>query len=309
MIKKLCFSTFLAFGFITLIACSSNFIATTQETILVGGSTGRQGTAVVGELIKRGYRVRAMTRNPSSKKAMALANKYDVEIFEGDYADFDSLLIAMRGVNKVFFYTSPLSRNELLEGNNVISAAKESGVKHLVYSSGAAAEPGNGIPGAQMDIELAIVSSGLNFTVLRPVAFMENIDRTQKRIAKNGIVDSREPSRMLYFISIPDIGFYVGEAFNHPKRWKGVAMNIAGDSMTINEYVMTVGAVMGRSLSYRRQPLESYLAAKPKFLRTLFRWYDNVGYTADVDSARKEFPKLITLDSYLRSTGWENWQE
>ena len=37
------------------------------ETILVGGATGRQGSAVVEELLARGYTVRAMTRSPDSK--------------------------------------------------------------------------------------------------------------------------------------------------------------------------------------------------------------------------------------------------
>jgi len=215
----------------------------------------------------------------------------------------------MEGVDKVFFY-SGFSRNEVAEGNNVINAAKASGIAHLVYSSGAAAEPGVGVEGsAKAEVELAIIASGVPYTVLRPVAFMENFDRQQKRTAKMGVIDSRDPDRELYFIAIQDIGFLVGEAFAHPQEWLGKAINIAGDSMTVEEYVGTYSSVMNREIVYTQLPLEQYLQTMPQPLRPLFQWYDEVGYTADVVALRQRYPNLITLEQYLRATGWENWQE
>jgi hypothetical protein len=40
----------------------------------------------------------------------------------------------------------------------------------------------------------------------------------------------------------------------------------------------------------------------------LFRWYDEVGYSADTERLRARYPNLTTLEKYLRTTGWENWQ-
>jgi uncharacterized protein YbjT (DUF2867 family) len=289
-----------------MVACSTTDTAA-PETVLVGGATGRQGNAVVDELLSRGYRVRGLTRKSGGKKARALAAR-GVEIVQGDYADRESLLAAMDGVNKVFFY-SGFSRDEVDEGKNVIAAAKEAGINHLVYSSGAAAEPGHGLEGAaKMLVEIAIVESGVPYTVFRPVAFMENFRGQQARTAKNGITDSRAPDRLLHFISIPDIGFLVAEAFDFPEQWKGVAVNIASDVMTVREYVDTYSKVMGRDVVYNRQPLEEYLAGMPKPLRPLFDWYDKVGYEADVEGLRRRYPNLITFEQYLRDTGWEDWQ-
>ncbi len=283
-------------------------VAADSRTVLVGGATGRQGNAVVDELLARGYSVRGLTRKPGSKGAIALADK-GVEVVQGDYADPDSLLAAMQGVATVFFY-SGFARNEVAEGNNVINAAKALGIKHLVYSSGASAEPGIGIEGsAQAQVELAIIASGIPYTVLRPVAFMENFNRQQKRTAKMGVIDSRDPDRMLHFIAIRDIGFLAGEAIAHPEVWVGKAVNIAGDSMTVEAYVDTYSEVMGREVVYTQLPLEQYLQTMPKPLRPLFKWYDEVGYTADVEGMRKRYPDLMTLEQYLRATGWENWQE
>ncbi|MDP6436163.1 MAG: NmrA family NAD(P)-binding protein, partial [Gammaproteobacteria bacterium] len=197
-----------------MVACAATGTGE-PETILVGGATGRQGNAVVDELLARGYRVRGLTRKPGGKKALALAAK-GVEVVQGDYADSGSLLAAMEGVSRVFFY-SGFSRNEVAEGKNVIVAANEAAIDHLIYSSGAAAEPGHGIEGAaKMQVEIALVESGVPYTVFRPVAFMENFRGQQARTDKNGITDSRAPDRLLHFISIPDIGFLVAEAFDFP---------------------------------------------------------------------------------------------
>lgn len=273
------------------------------ETILVGGATGRQGNAVVNELLARGYQVRALTRKPDSKKALTLAER-GVEVVQGDYGDKESLLAAMQGIDRAFFY-SGFSRNEVAEGTNVISAAKESAMSQLVYSSGAAADPENGIRGsAKMQVELALVDSGVPYTVFRPVAFMENFDRQQKRFIKTGIVDSRDPDRELHFISIPDIGFFVGEAFDDPDRWLNQAENIASDKMTVEGMVNTFSRVTGQEIVYVQMPLEEYLATMPKPLRPLFRWYDEAGYEADVEQYRADYPGLMTLDAYLRATGW-----
>jgi uncharacterized protein YbjT (DUF2867 family) len=283
-------------------ACSA--VPQSKELILVGGATGRQGTAVVDELLARGYSVRALTRKPAGKKAQALVAK-GVEVVQGDYGDAASLQAAMRGVHKVFFY-SGFSRNEVAEGTNVIAAARDAGVTHLVYSSGAAAEPGKGLAGAKkLQVELAIVASGVPYTVLRPVAFVENYAGQQKRIEKMGITDSRDPDRMLHFISIPDIGLFAGEAFDDPDTWLNVATNIAGERMTVQEHVDVFSRVMGQPVIYNQLPLDDFLASLPKPLRPLFRWYDEVGYSADVVALRLRYPSLITLEEYLRATGWE----
>ena len=277
--------------------------AAEQGTVLVMGATGRQGSAVVDELLSRGFSVRAMTRKPDGKKAARL-QRPGVEIVQGDYADPDSLRAAMQGIDRAFFY-SGFSRNELQEGRNVIAAARAAGLAQLVYSSGAAADPETGMDGAvKAQVEMALRDSGVPYTVLRPVAFMENYRGQQKRILADGVVDSRAPERMAYFIAIPDIGFLVGEALQNPDQWLGRAENIASDSMTFAELAATFSRVTGQEIPYVRQPLEEFLQGFPPPLRPLFRWYDEAGYAADVAAWRERYPNLMTLEQYLRQTGW-----
>ncbi len=281
--------------------------AAEPATILVMGATGRQGGAVVDELLLRGYAVRGMTRKPQGKKAQRLADR-GVTVVQGDYGDKDSVLAAMAGVQGAFFY-SGFSRNELAEGLNVIDAAKQTGIRHLIYSSGAAAAPEGGMEGAvKAQVELALRASGVPFSVIRPVAFMENYKGQQKRTIEKGVIDSRASDRYVYLIAIRDVGFFVGEAFDNPDEWLGRGENVAGDKMTMVELAETFGTVLGQDIGYVRQPLDEYLHSFPPPLRPLFRWYDEFGYSTDTARWRERYPNLITLEQYLRATGWEGWQ-
>ena len=76
--------------------------------IFVTGATGKQGGSVVKNLLKSGFKVRALTRNPDSSQAKGLQSK-GVDIVKGDWIDagtFESLLkatnlVAETGANKI----------------------------------------------------------------------------------------------------------------------------------------------------------------------------------------------------------------
>lgn len=55
-----------------------------DRIVLVAGATGRQGGAVVRHMLPKGWRLRALTRNPKSYAARQLAEK-GVELVEGGY--------------------------------------------------------------------------------------------------------------------------------------------------------------------------------------------------------------------------------
>ena len=108
-----------------------------DKTVLVTGATGRQGGAVVRHLQPKGWRLRALTRNPDSYAAKQLARQ-GVELAQGDLDDPGSLERAARGVYGIYsvqdFWTVG-ARREVQQGKNLADAAKNVGVEHFVYSS------------------------------------------------------------------------------------------------------------------------------------------------------------------------------
>ena len=72
-----------------------------QRTILVIGATGQQGGAVAGHLLKDGWEVRALVRDPNKDEARALL-KQGAELVQGDLYDRASLDRAIDGMYGVF---------------------------------------------------------------------------------------------------------------------------------------------------------------------------------------------------------------
>jgi len=120
------------------------------KTILVAGATGQQGGSVTRALVKRGHRVRGLTRNPEKIKELKALG---LEGVRGDLTDKASLAPALRGVDAFFIVTTPFTpdfsvdvENEVLQGTTAIDAAKAARVPHVVLSSVASADGGTGIP-------------------------------------------------------------------------------------------------------------------------------------------------------------------
>src|SRR5262249_15666978 len=114
----------------------------TDKTVLVTGATGRQGGAVVRHMLPKGWKLRALTRNPNSYAAKRLAGQ-GVELALGDLDDPASLERAPRSVYGIYsvqdFWTVGAKR-EVRQGKSLADVAKKVGVQHLVCSSVGGAE-------------------------------------------------------------------------------------------------------------------------------------------------------------------------
>ncbi|KAJ6485233.1 hypothetical protein DFH09DRAFT_1054451 [Mycena vulgaris] len=114
-----------------------------SRIVSVFGATGLQGSAVVRALLKDGtFTPRAISRDPTSEAALKLKAS-GAEVVKGDPLDKASLLSALRGSEAVFAVTTPIfplkaegeGPNELVQGKNMVDAAKEVGVKFFIFSS------------------------------------------------------------------------------------------------------------------------------------------------------------------------------
>jgi uncharacterized protein YbjT (DUF2867 family) len=119
-----------------------------DRTVLVTGATGRQGGAVVRHLLRKGWKLRALTRNPGGREAQSLALQ-GLGVVKGDLEDPASIAGAAAGVYGIYSvqdFWAVGAKREVQQGKNVADAAKKAGVQHFVYSSVAGAERNTGIP-------------------------------------------------------------------------------------------------------------------------------------------------------------------
>src|SRR5713101_6840816 len=161
-----------------------------DRRVLVTGATGRQGGAVIRHMLPKGWKLRALTRDPGSHAARALTQK-GVEVVQGDLEDAASIARAAAGVYSIYSvqdFWAVGAKREVQQGKNLADAAKRAGVKHFVYSSVGGAERNSGIDHweSKWEVEKHIRGLGLPATVIRPAAFMETyyIDQVEIGILK-----------------------------------------------------------------------------------------------------------------------------
>ena len=164
-----------------------------MERVLVAGASGQLGRHVVGELRRRGYRVRALSRRPER-----LAGRAD-ETVRGDLLDPASLPAACEGVDVVFScagasmdLNDPRDRRGPLEvdwgGNrNLLNAARGVGVRRFAYVSvfGGDAMRHLEYTDAHERFVDDLAGSGLDYTILRPTGFFSVFGEIAK-MAKRG---------------------------------------------------------------------------------------------------------------------------
>jgi len=103
--------------------------------ILVTGATGHFGKASIDFLLQKGInpnQISALART-AEKAADLKAKGIDVRI--GDYENPASLVAAFTGVDKLLLVSSSDIPNRMKQHENAVNAAKQAGVKHIIYTS------------------------------------------------------------------------------------------------------------------------------------------------------------------------------
>lgn len=276
----------------------------TDKLIAVAGATGQQGGATTRHLLERGFRVRALTRDPNSERSLKL-QAAGAEVVAADLANPESLGPALDGVYGVFsvqnFWLPDVGfEGEIAQGKNLADAAKAAGVQHFVYTSVGGAERKSGVPhfDSKWIIEQHIEALGLPATILRPVAFMDN-NQYQRDAILSGTLPTWgiAPGRKLQIVAVDDIGAFAAIAFERPDEFIGRAIELAGDDLTEDEVAAVFSRVTGRTVTVDRSQPEG--APEPDAeMVAMIKWFNEHGYQADIDALRKIHPDLKNLETW-----------
>jgi uncharacterized protein YbjT (DUF2867 family) len=275
-------------------------MSSTKKTLLVIGATGLQGSFVLRRLCKHknNFEVVGLVRNLQEEPAKKLLDE-GYRLIQGNLDDVNSLLTAFKGVHDVFAvfnYWKVGREKEIQQGKNVIDAAKQAGVKHIVYSSVGSANQKTGIPhfDSKAEIEEALKASGITYTILRPTFFMENFIRDAE--LKNDILKNKtlslpmKPHNKLQLIAVEDIAAFVELAFTKPEEYKNKAIDLAGDELTMEECARILKS------KFVEKPLER-VAGKDE--SRMWKWFQTTGYQADINELKRIYPQLTTFQQWV----------
>jgi len=241
------------------------------------GATGQQGGGVVRALQAReGFKVRALTRNPDKHRELA------EEVVEADLDQPETLNAAFEGAHGVFLVTNFDARarweegtNELKQATAAVRAAKDSGVKHFIWSTLPDVEA---ISGGKFNaphftgkarIDPIVKEAGFaNHTFVIPPFYYQNLVGVlapQKQA--DGSVGWALPldpdARCIHMGDISELGNIVAGAFAHPDQaGDGEYLPLVGDFMSFNEIVKTLNR-KGHEFSFKQVPKELFVTLFP----------------------------------------------
>ena len=277
----------------------------TRSTVLVSGGTGQQGGATVRQLLQAGrVNVRVLTRDLTSQRARQLATQ-GVELALGDFDDPTALAKALTGVTAAFSVQGFMDKGVALEvqrGRAMADAVKAAGGVHLVYSSVDGAERSSGVPhfDSKWQVETHIRRLGLPATILRPVAFMENMQAPGfPRAMFLGLLRAAMGvEKRLQLVSIADIGWFAARALESPERHVGRTIAVAADALGVRELLTVWQRQTGRAPWLMPLP-RFFPRLLPKDFSTMLAWFRTSGYTVDIDAVRREHPGLQDFSAWV----------
>lgn len=287
-----------------------------DKQVLVFGATGNMGGAAARELLARGWQVRAVSRNPQSEKAQALA-ALGAEVVRADMDDRASLEAAFADMTRVFsvqnWATSGVD-GEIRQGKLVAEVAKAAGVTHLVFGSAGVGQPDTGVP--HFDCKVVVErymrnELGLPVTVIRPGPFMELM--TGKTffppLAAWGvmpkIVGWETP---LPWTAVDDIGAAIATAFENPDKWIGRDINLISDVASMRDCQQAFKAITGKKPFGLGLPVALFNKMAGPEMVEMWRWLANYLAANDINTAKAEMlaasreacPQLHSVADWLK---------
>ncbi len=240
--------------------------------IAVTAASGHLGSTIIKHLkqeIGAEY-VIGIARTPEKAKHLG------VEIRKGDYnckADFD---VALKGVDAVLLVSGMDHPDKRIEQHrNVINAAKESGVKKIVYTSIFGAEEGNAfspVVACNRQTEEDIRSSGLQWAIGRNGIYiepdLEYIDTYKK---EGGITNCAADGKCGY-TSRQELAFAYFKMLTEDSL-TGKTYNLFGEPITQQQLTDAINKAYNLNLPYKSISVEAYIkerqAALGEFLGTV----------------------------------------
>jgi uncharacterized protein YbjT (DUF2867 family) len=225
-----------------------------SSKILVTGATGNTGSGLIPALRNAGVEVRAFVRDES--KAQPLKDM-GVEIVVGDLDQPETIEPAVESVDKIYLLTWN-GPTQAQQAENVLKAAQRAGNPHIVRHSMWGSEKSRIIKQGDQ-VEEAVKSSGLPWTLLKPTFFMQNIMMAAPTIASDGVIYWDVGDGKIGTIDVRDI-VDVATAVLTGSGHEGKSYILTGpEAISFHDMAATFSKVLDKEVKYVSVPHEAAL--------------------------------------------------
>ena len=271
--------------------------------ILVTGATGHLGNAAIQSLLKRGVpanRIAALIRD---KNKAANLSEQGVQLKIGNYNDYNSLVDALEDVDKLFLISSnDVTADTLLQHKNVINAAKENSVQHIVYISQEIKN--DETPAIQFVIQVHrataeyIKETGIAYTIFNDSLYADSIGKfSGEAFLENGIFfpagDGKVP-----FVPRTDIGEAAAVVLTTPgHEYKTYAIT-GNNAYSFEDIAGFLTDITGKKVTYLKPDLDTYSdalinAGVPKEVVGFLGAFSTAIRNGEFDTNRSDLENLL----------------
>ena len=232
--------------------------------ILITGATGKTGSAAVQELSNRNIPFRVLIRN---EEKLNQITDMGGEVIIGAIEDDSALNQAMEGVQKALVLL-PNSEQQLFLEKKVVDAALEANVQHIVKMSSMEAVPEatSPIPKLHMQSENYIKNSGMNWTMIKPNFFMQNLLGSGKTIVEQNKFFLPMGEGKAGMIHTKDVGTVIAKVLSEDGH-EGQNYEVTGpEILSFHDVAEIFSKVLGKPVDYINVPIDEYKKTLSQFL-------------------------------------------
>lgn len=273
-----------------------------MDKILVTGANGHYGSAVLKALLQNGLEkgnIYAMVRDKT--KASQLQS-LGIHVVYGDYENYDSLLEAFSGIGKLLFVSGSTIKNRTILHKLVVKAAKNAGVKHIVYTSQQHKSDHRDSPiyfiiKSHLATETAIMNSGMNFTILRNALYMDLLPEfLGGNVVEDGIFLPAGQGKIAFTLrsEMAETTAIILSSQGH----KNKVYEISGSSISFTEIAQKISEIKGHNITYLSPDPKAFINAAvkkgaPGMLIKMLAGFAQAARTGELDSESPHMEKIL----------------
>jgi NAD(P)H dehydrogenase (quinone) len=249
--------------------------------ILVTGATGGLGHETIDALLTTtpATEIAALVRDAS--KATDLVQR-GVDVRQADYTDYPALVQAFRGIEKVLLVSTVAFSDRLSQHRNVIDAAKETGVKHLFYTSIQRSSDFVMPEVTESDLatEAYLKASGLVYTILKNGYYFEGLNYLIGGEVPQAEIRVPAGEGKIALVKRTELAAATATLLTSEGHDNQEYTLTGSEAYSFHDVARELSALAGRPIAYNSSEPAPYIAQKvaagfPNFVATFFaQWGD-----------------------------------
>lgn len=227
-----------------------------EQRIAVTGSTGTVGGGVARILAGEGTPLVLPVRSPDRAQHLP-----ESVVRRTTYADFEASVEALAGVDVLFMVSAAEEPDRVATHRTFIDAAKEAGVRHVVYTSflGAAPDAAFLLGRDHWYTEEHIRRSGLSWTFLRDNLYLDFVPS----LAEEGVIRGPAGNGLLSAVAQADVARSAAAVLREPGAHAGEVYHLTGpEAFTLAGAAATISELTPATVRFEDQTHDEAMASR-----------------------------------------------